>query len=266
MYKKVYIEITNNCNLSCDFCIKNDRKVRYLSLEEFKIILDKIKPYTRYLYFHIMGEPLMHHMINYFIDYATTEGFKVNITTNGYLIDRIKDNKNIRQINISLHSYSNKYNISLDKYLNKICNVIDNMSNNGTYVSLRLWVTDMNTKDILDYLNKRYNTNINAIEDNIKIKDRIYLSSFHRFIWPDMGNDYWDSTGTCYGTRNHIGILVDGTVVPCCLDSKGIINLGNIYSDKLEDIINSKRYKAIKEGFCNNKKIEELCRHCKFLD
>ena len=30
MYKKVYIEITNNCNLNCDFCIKNQRKNKFM--------------------------------------------------------------------------------------------------------------------------------------------------------------------------------------------------------------------------------------------
>jgi radical SAM protein with 4Fe4S-binding SPASM domain len=213
-----------------------------------------------------MGEPLMHPDINYLIDYATKEGFKVNITTNGYLIDKIKDNKNIRQVNISLHSYSDKYKLSLEEYLNNVSNSIDCMVSNGTYVSLRLWVKNEYTNYILDYINKRYNVNIEKIEGNVKVKDRIYISNFHEFIWPDLDNSYCNSEGTCYGTRKHIGILVDGTVVPCCLDSKGIINLGNIYINEIEDIINSERYKNIKEGFCNNKKVEELCKHCKFLD
>ena len=117
-FKKIYLEITNICNLSCDFCIKNDRKIKILSFDEFKIIIEKIKNYTNYLYFHILGEPLMHHEINKFIDIASNK-FKVNITTNGYFINKIINNKNVRQINISLHSYDEKYGISLDDYLNK---------------------------------------------------------------------------------------------------------------------------------------------------
>ena len=106
-YKKVYIEITNNCNLNCSFCIHNKRTPKFMSMDEFKIILSKLKGYTKYLYFHILGEPLLHPYINEFINEASKD-FYVNITTNGYLIKNIKDNKNIRQINISLHSNQNK--------------------------------------------------------------------------------------------------------------------------------------------------------------
>ena len=56
IYKKVYVEITNRCNLSCDFCIKNQRPLKNISLEDFEIVLNKIKPYTNYLYFHLLGD------------------------------------------------------------------------------------------------------------------------------------------------------------------------------------------------------------------
>ena len=118
-FKKIYIEITNACNLSCTFCIKNQRTVKYLTKDEFIVILDKIKSYTDYLYFHILGEPLMHPDINELINIASKD-FNVQITTNGYLIDKIRDNPNIRQVNISLHSYDLKYKLSLNDYLNNI--------------------------------------------------------------------------------------------------------------------------------------------------
>ena len=142
-FKKVYVEITNKCNLSCDFCIKNKRLNKEITIDEFNTLLNKLKPYTKYLYFHVLGEPLMHKNINKLIDIASKHLF-VNITTNGYLINRIKDNKNIRQVNISLHSYNDKYKITLDDYLNNIFDTIDNLILNKTYVSLRLWVK---TKD-----------------------------------------------------------------------------------------------------------------------
>ena len=70
MYKKVYLEITNNCNLNCRFCIKNSRPTKFMELNEFKIILDKLKEHTKYLYFHLLGEPILHPKINEFIEYC----------------------------------------------------------------------------------------------------------------------------------------------------------------------------------------------------
>ncbi len=264
-FKKIYVEITNACNLSCDFCIKNSRKIKYISISEFKKLLSKVKPYTNYLYFHVLGEPLLHPKINELINIASRD-FNINITTNGYLIDKIKYNKNIRQLNISLHSFDLKYKMSLNDYLNNIFDSIDTLIKNNTYISLRLWVKSRYNKDIIDYINNRYNTCIPYDVENFKINDYLFINNFHEFIWPDLNNSTFDSNGTCYGLIDHIGILVDGTIVPCCLDSRGVINLGNIYNTNLDEILNSKRVNDMINNFKNNIKCEELCRHCKFIE
>ena len=264
-FKKVYIEITNICNLKCNFCIGNKRKKKFMNLDQFKIILNKIKPYTDYLYFHILGEPCMHPDINLFIEYAYKNGFKINITTNGYLIDRIKKFRYVRQVNISLHSYNIKYNINLEDYLNNIFKIIS--TNPNTYFSLRLWTNNNFNNTFLKYISSKYNIKIDTKNfNNVKISDNIFLSQSHEFIWPDLNNNYYKESGKCYGLIDHFGILVDGTIVPCCLDSLGCINLGNIYNDSLDEIFTSKRAIKMVNGFKNNYKNEELCRHCNFLN
>lgn len=265
--KKIYLEITNGCNLNCDFCIKNKRKITNISFDNYKYIIDKIKDYTDEIYLHVLGEPLMHKEINEFIDYAYNKGLLVNITTNGYLIKRIKDNKHIHRLNISVHSYNIKYGILLSEYLDNIFEVIDKLRSE-TFISLRLWINSKDNDKVLDYINKRYNTNINKVNDNEKIKvtNNLIIDTFHEFIWPDLSNNYYSEYGRCMALKRHIGILSDGTIIPCCLDSKGVINLGNIYENNLDDIFNSPRVKSMLDGFKKGYKCEELCRHCKFLD
>lgn len=262
-FKKVYIEITNGCNLNCSFCIGNKRSVKFLSFSDFIIILDKIKPYTNYLYFHILGEPLLHRNIVDFIDYASSVGFNINITTNGYLINKLKGVKNIRQLNISLHSYDSKYGISLDKYLNNIFNVIDSLSD--SYISLRFW--GRGNDEILNYVIRHFNViDIPSNFDKFKLSDKVYLSKFHEFIWPDLNNNYYNDNGKCYGLIHHIGILSDGSIVPCCLDSSASICLGNIFEDNIDDILKSSRVNNMIKGFNNGNKVEEFCKHCSFLE
>lgn len=267
-FKRIYIEITNCCNLACPFCIKNSREPKMLSFDEFKFILNKIKPYTNYLYFHVLGEPLLHPNINEFIDYASSNNFKVNITTNGYLINKIKNNNNIRQLNISLHSFDNNGKLSLIDYLKNIFDVAENLAKKGTKISFRLWVDNKINNQILDKINEYFGANIilNNFLGNITIKENIFLSISKPFIWPSLNNDFYNEKGTCYGLKQHISILSDGTVIPCCLDTKGNINLGNIYNDELNDILNSKRVQNIINGFNNNLKTEELCKRCSFID
>lgn len=266
-FKKIYIEITNACNLNCSFCIKNRKTVKYMSMENYKFIIDKIKPYTKEIYLHVLGEPLMHSNIIEFINYAREKNLLVNITTNGYLINNLSNNENIHRLNISLHSYNETYKLSLSKYLENIFNTIEKIRHK-TFVSLRLWVGSKYTETILDYINKVYNTNIEKLEDNTKIKiaPNLIIDTFHEFIWPDINNNYYSEWGRCNGLKDHIGILVNGTIIPCCLDSTGYINLGNIYGEDLEDVLNKEIVKNMLNGFKNGKKCQELCKHCSFLE
>ena len=120
-FKKIYIEITNKCNLNCTFCNRTKKPFRELSIDEFKTIIDKIKDYTDYVYFHVQGEPLLHKNLKEFLDICEENDIKVNITTNGTLINKyveiFNNSKSLRQINISLHSENNKEN-----YLDEVFN------------------------------------------------------------------------------------------------------------------------------------------------
>lgn len=263
MFKRIYLEITNNCNLNCSFCIGNQRDKKFISLNDFRILLSKLEGYTNYLYFHVMGEPLLHPNINELIN-ESSEKYKVNITTNGYLIKRVEDNINIRQLNISLHSFDKKYNKNIYEYMDDIFSTVDKLVLNNTIIKYRLWVKSEYKDIILKKLEEKYDVVIDV--DNIKLAENVYFEVEKEFIWPSMDNDYYNEIGSCRGTRDHIGILVDGTVIPCCLDSAGVINLGNIYKQELNDIINGSQFKEIRDGFLVNKKCHELCKKCNFYD
>lgn len=266
-FKKIYLEITNACNLNCSFCIKNKRKITYITKENYKLIINKIKNHTKELYLHILGEPLLHQDINYFIEYATQENLQVNITTNGYLINNLNNNQNLHRLNISLHSYTESQRVEIDEYLNNIFDTIENIRNK-TFVSLRLWVGNKNTEYILKYINKKYNTDIKNLDNNSKIKiaPNLIIDTFHEFIWPDLNNNYYNEIGKCKGLIDHIGILSDGTIIPCCLDSTGVINLGNIYNEELDEILNKDIVKEMIDNFKKGYKCQELCKHCSFLE
>lgn len=264
MFKKIYLEITNNCNLDCSFCIGNKRNKKFIDIEQFNILLSKIEGFTKYVYFHVMGEPLLHPKINDLIDLASSKYF-VNITTNGYLIKRIENNKNIRQVNISLHSFDTKYNKSFDEYISDVFNSVDKLVENNTYVKYRVWVNSEYKNMLLSKLEEKYGVIIGDYK-TIKLANNTYYEVEEEFIWPSLDNDYYNEEGSCRGLRDHIGILVDGTIIPCCLDSAGIVNLGNIYKQDLNDIIGSDLFKEMKQGFLDNKKVHELCRKCNFYD
>ena len=152
-------------------------------------------------------------------------------------------------------------------FIDNIFDVIDKIREK-TFISLRLWVGNKNANKMLDYINNRYNVNIDKLDNNVKTKitNNLIIDSFHEFIWPDLNNNYYRDNGRCLGLIDHIGILSDGTIIPCCLDSKGIINLGNIYNDNLDDVLNKEEVIKMIDGFKKGYKCQELCKHCSFLE
>lgn len=282
-FKKIYIETTNICNLSCNFCPKTKRKLENMSLENFEIILDKIRPFTDYIYLHLMGEPLLNKHLREFLDAASKRGFKINITTNGTLLKKngraIIESNAVRQVNISLHSFEANKEVNFYDYINEVTDFVNEVNEKtDTICALRLWNMDSVyeaenklNNEIMGILEKNLNIDFSLEEHfktkpNAKIRDRIYIMTAEKFKWPVMGGLPATERTFCYGLRTQLGILVDGTVVPCCIDSEGNIPLGNIFEQDLEDIINSERSKAIYDGFSCGKAVEDLCKKCGFTD
>ena len=274
-FKKIYIEITNSCNFSCSFCFKTLRQKKFISPEEFSAILFKIKPYTNYIYLHVLGEPLLHPQLETLLSIADEKGFFVNITTNGSLIAKKREmllRQPVRQFNISLHDAEE--NISKAEREQFLHDVLDfaNEKSKESYFSFRLWNQGTEScqfnNDCVNSINNYFGTaiDVNAItkEKNIKIKDRIFLQNSVRFSWPGekpLGIRH----RTCYALKDHIAILVDGTVVPCCLDADAQMGLGNIFDQDVEKIIQGEKAQRMLTGFQKRIVSEKICMDCGFI-
>ncbi len=268
MLRKAYLEITNVCNLDCSFCHKTSREKKFLSQEEFSVLIRKIRPHTEYLYLHLMGEPLLHPHFGELLKKATDEGFKVTVATNGFLIKkRVKELYDVPpyKVTFSLHSYeANETEISLEEYLEPVIAYCKNAERLGTICVLRLWndggENTLNEK-ITGILKQHFTFRENR--KGFSLSEKIYLEFADAFIWPDKAAEHQD-VHFCMGLRDHIGVLSDGTVVPCCLDADGSIPLGNLFDCSLEEILARDRARAIYDGFSEGKCTENLCSRCQY--
>ena len=270
-FKKVYIEITNSCNLSCSFCNNNQRDKKFMSVQQFKHIIEEIKSYTNYVYLHVKGEPLLHPELEEILKICSINKIQVNITTNGTLLKNreeiLMNSDCIRQINVSLHS-ENK----VSTYFGDIFSVCKKLSHK-TYISYRLWTLknyklDKKSTEVVDKIIEEYNLSPETVDKlkkdaQIKIDFNTYVNKDNLFEWPKLSNNEI-THNYCHGLTTHFGILVDGAVIPCCLDGEGIINLGNIFEEKLSNILSNNRANNIINDFKNNKCSEELCSRCSF--
>jgi radical SAM protein with 4Fe4S-binding SPASM domain len=247
-----------------------------VSPEDFSATLVRIKPYTDYIYLHVLGEPLLHPQIELLLEIAHKQGFKVNLTTNGSLLRskrKILELGYIRQYNVSLHDAAeNVKKENLDSYIDEVLDFASQEAERS-YFSLRLW--NKGAEDVAMFnrfcLNKINDffcldiTEKDLLETrNIKLAPHIFLQNAARFSWPGEKELNITNRG-CYALKDHIAILSDGTVVPCCLDADASIPLGNILTENLEDILKKERVVNMLNGFRNKVVTEDICRNCGFV-
>ncbi len=267
-FKKIYVEITNICNLNCSFCVKDNLIKQEMKLDKFEYILKQINNYTDYIYLHVKGEPLLHSDFNGILKLCTKYNKKVNITTNGTLLKkRLNDiiNSNVRQINISMQSLTD---------LEVLNDILDSakilLEQTNIEIVFRFWALNHNMDNfnlqiinkIITYFDLQNIKDKIMSEKNITLSKHLYLNKDVQFEWPKIKAN--KTNGTCYGLRTHLGILVDGTIIPCCLDSCGVVNLGNIFKETLDNIMKKERVRKMILGFQNRRIEEPLCLSCSY--
>lgn len=268
MYAKVYVEITNICNRNCSFCIGTDRSPKRMTLEEFSLVTDQLQGVTKYLYYHLMGEPTSHPMLPEFVRLAGEKGFRSIITTNGTLLSKVGDSlldAGVHKVNISIHSFENGSEESQRAYLLDCFRFAKKAADRGTIAVFRLWNEgcDQGKNSVAeDAIREYFGGDWSAERRGIRLRDRVYLEYGQRFQWPDMAGEDMGEQVFCYGLKDQFGVLVDGTVVPCCLDHNGDLALGNLFDQKLDEILNGSRAEGMIRGFRNRNVSEELCRKC----
>lgn len=268
MYSRVYVEITNICNMHCSFCHGHRRKPKRMTQAEFSYILDQLTGQTQYIYYHLMGEPLTHPELPTFLKIAKQKGFRSVITTNGTLLKKCGQDlidAGVHKVSISIHSFEKNDDISHERYMTDVAAFADAASRSGILVSLRLWNRghdDGRNDKTLSLLRDKLNGDWVPNTRGIRVRDKLYLEYGDRFEWPDIDAPVQGVSVFCYGLRDHFAILCDGSVVPCCLDSEGAVTLGNIFQENITDILSSPRAKAMVYGFSCRNATEELCRRC----
>lgn len=283
-FTKVNIEISNICNLQCSFCPEVVRTKKLISLDLFRRIIEQVAPITEQVCFHLMGDPLVHPQLKELVEIAYEFKTKIFFVTNGVLLKEKQSDLLLhpafRQVNFSLHSFNDNFpGRDPSDYLRRIFNYTDSALRlrPDLYINFRLWNlneprgTTTKNQAMLKRISEHFAVEIDAKIDvrqqkGLRIKDRLFMHFDTEFVWPSMDLPALGSQGSCYGLSSHFGILVDGTVVPCCLDKEGSIPLGNIQNENIMDILNSQRSQNILIGFRNRKLVEGLCQRCQYIE
>ena len=277
MFTKVFLEITDVCNMACGFCPPTERPRKFMAETEFRFLLDRLAGTAGRLHFHVKGEPLLHPGLGNFLRIAGDLGFEVGLTTNGSLLGRVADTllaaAALRRLSVSIHCRAD--GSDAEEYWESVSAFLDLHRRSPRFpVSLRLWnlhsgSLPAETAILWRRLRDRYPHvgewgSPGSWPAGNRLDEKVFLNAAEEFVWPDPALPEGGPEGRCLGLRDQIGVLVDGTVVPCCLDGEGRLALGNLFRDDLATILDSPRTRAMRSGFARNVLVERLCRTCGF--
>ncbi len=282
-FQRIYIEISNVCNVQCSFCPTVDRQKQVMSAGQFRSVLERVAPHTSEVYLHLMGEPLGHPQLAEIIQACTDLKVAAKITTNGLLLIGNKVDlllqPIVRQVNFSLHSFTDNFaEQSPRTYLQRLFKFAARarLERPDLYVNFRLW--DLNEEQqgltvnaaMRQMINDEFQVDLERLRQDVRRRKKVLLGgriAAHfdsRFVWPALDAPRQGTRGTCHGLGTHVGIHADGTVVPCCLDKEAVLRLGNIFEQSLDEVAESPRAEAMRAGFERGELVEALCQHCQF--
>ena len=276
--KKIYIELSDICGLNCDFCPSKKSLRGVMSVEKFATLASKICKNAEIFTFHILGDPLKLLNLSEYLELAKAYEMKLELTTSGFYLNQKNINlllnyKNIKQINLSLMSFLSQKKLSLDEYFKPILTLCNKHleKENESFINLRLWNLDTNSNppkenfQIYEFLKNTFCVNFEPNSLKTRLARHILLNQKSLFKWPNLNQKALYKNGKCHALKEQLGILSDGTLVPCCLDTKGDINLGNVFKTEPEILFNSKEFQSLKQALKEGKRTQKLCQTCEFF-
>lgn len=284
----ITIEPTNMCNLKCSVCETGagllGREKGCMTLERFKVIIDKIALHVNTLMFYFMGEPFLNRHAYDMIRYAKKKGIPfVDTCTNGDIvnpaelvscgIDRICFQ--IGGITQETHQVY-RINSNLERVLDNIKETLRLRREHGSDMQVESGFILMKHNEHEVSLYKKYMFDLGV--DRALIVDPCVRSveQGHEMLPNDKRHWIYDPSAFIKGvlrpknSPNNICpwvyysmvILVSGDIVPCCRDATGKFVMGNILQQNLEDIWNGEKYLNFRECINKNQKSLEICRLC----
>jgi len=255
-----------------------------MDLDFFDSVIAQASCHSKEIACHVVGDPLTQANLSQYLDIIHKYNCKALLTTSGYFLKKHSYetlfHPCVKQINISLNAFNkNDTSLSFEQYIEPILNLAKEKikRKKELFINFRIWNLDemMSEKAFNQRLFHTFSEAFSlplSLEDiyhnkakSIRLAYKVLLHFDNYFQWPSLENKVYGD-GKCQGLQSHIAILASGKVVPCCLDCDGVIELGDLHKQSLEDIISSPRATKMIKGFKEGKATEELCQKCSYKE
>lgn len=192
-FKKIYIEISDICGLSCSFCPAPKAQRGAMGLEIFERICKEAAPLTRLIALHMLGDPLKMPNLREYLDIARRQNLSVEITTSGVFLGdfSLLLHEAIRQVNFSLDAVFELDSPFLrEKILQRIFDfcAFKNAQNSEIFVNLRVQKRPKN-EAILEVLRAQFNAPHIGLESPTRVAKKTIIAPREAFLWGDFGRE-----------------------------------------------------------------------------
>ncbi|MEI7480851.1 MAG: radical SAM/SPASM domain-containing protein [Elusimicrobiota bacterium] len=269
MFRRAFIEITNECNLSCGFCAVSSRPAVCMAPGAFEDIAVQVKPFARVISLHVLGEPFMHPRFPEILNICSRLGLSVNLVTNGTLLDKfgpaVFAERCLVQVSFSLHALAALPSGIRAEKLRRLTEFAA-VKPDRLIVGFRLRgvMDDPFVKEASDFVLNSFPGRVNPEEHGraVTLRDNVYLNFGELFDWPGRGPG--KTNKGCLGLRHHFAILSTGEVVPCCADHDGRLAIGNINKKPLADILSGPAVPILRDSIAGHTAMPSYCATCGF--
>lgn len=282
----IYLEPSGYCNLKCNFCFhskKENIQQSIMPLSLAKKSIDDISAFPEKIKMIRIcggGEPLLSpdliEIVKYLHDKDCTE--KIVLITNGIALKPEISKEIVKYIDhiiisiegIDQEQYVKFTNVPIDyeKFYNGIKYLYECTKNEKCTLCLKIHGDAVKEKEQLDQFYQMFSdicdeiTVENLVNLYPEVKIHEYKDTKFRFI----NSDYLEKK-VCTQMFKSLQINADGVVVPCCVDWRRDLSLGNINDKSLMDIWNGKELRDLQLKHLNLLKNEiDPCKYCTMND
>jgi radical SAM protein with 4Fe4S-binding SPASM domain len=283
----VTIEPTNVCNLECPVCETGagilGRPGGHMTLEQFRTIVDRVAPHTNTLLFYFMGEPFMNRHAYEMIRYAKRKGIPfVTTCTNGDPVDpeQLVD-CGIDEVSFQIGGMTQQTHQAY-RVNSRLERVMANLERTVRVRDARRPAMRIEAGFILMKHNEHEVEPFVAAMRRLGVRPNVIdpcvrtVEQGRQMLPSDRAHWYYDPQAfeqgvlrprmlpdnDCPWIYYSITVQVNGDVVPCCRDPKGLEVVGNLLSQSLDEVWNGARYRAFRERLLKDQGGIEICRLC----
>ncbi|HXT71504.1 MAG TPA: radical SAM/SPASM domain-containing protein [Vicinamibacterales bacterium] len=260
----VQIESTNLCNAKCVFCPRDEmhRRQGVMDFDLYRKVVDECAALgITHVREHNYGEPFLDKQLVEKVRYAKSKGIReVGMISNGSLITediaRGMIEAGLDAINISVDAAGKEVFESTRVHLD-YDTVIANIR---TLVRLRNEAGKTHPKLILSFVRQDNSADEQAfIAEWSKVADKIHITDLHN--WAGTLNERTNVTYPCYRLWLTFTVLWDGRVSMCCADFDGRHIFGDLRTQTIAEVWNSRLYRAARKEHLESGG-PGICRTC----